>query len=66
MWNQLSSYIKRSAELGEFRKNRRTFNLINLRASCKCNLCVSYGFYYFLDLFIYLFIFYFFLRVFSF
>ena len=63
MWNQLSSYIKRSAELGEFRKNRRTFNLINLRASCKCNLCICYGFYYYLDLFMYFFIFYFFLWV---
>ena len=41
LWNQLSSYIKRSTELSEYRKHLRSFNLTILRASCKCNFCIS-------------------------
>ena len=44
LWNQLPSYIKRSTELSEYRKHLRSFNLTILRASCKCNFCISYGF----------------------
>ena len=44
LWNQLLSYIKRSTELSEYRKHLRSFNLTILRASCKCNFCISYGF----------------------
>ena len=44
LWNQLSSYIKRSTELSEYRKHLRSFNLTILRASCKCNFCISQGF----------------------
>ena len=41
MWTQLPSYIKRSTELSEYRKHLRSFNLTILRASCKCNFCIS-------------------------
>ena len=41
LWNQLSSYIKRSNELSEYRKHLRSFNLTILRASGKC---ISLGF----------------------
>ena len=34
LWNQLSSYIKRSTELSEYRKHLRSFNLTILRTSC--------------------------------
>ena len=40
-WIQLPPYIKRSTELSEYRKHLRSFNLIILRASCKCNFCTS-------------------------
>ena len=41
LWSQLSSYIKRSTELSEYRKHLRSFNLTILRASCKCPFCIS-------------------------
>ena len=41
MWNQLPSYIKGSTDLSEFRKLLKSFNLSVLRASCKCNYCIS-------------------------
>ena len=41
LWNQLPSYIKRSTEFSEYRKHLRSFNLTILRASCKCNFCIS-------------------------
>ena len=41
LWNQLLSYVKRSTELSECRKHLRSFNLTILRASCKCNFCIS-------------------------
>ena len=61
LWNQLPSYIKRSTVLSEFLKHLISFDLINLRVSCKCSLCMSLGFYSILDVFIY----FFFLRVFN-
>ena len=44
MWNQLPSYIKGSTDLSEFHKLLKSFNLSVLRASRKCNYCISYGF----------------------
>ena len=44
LWNQLPSYIKRPTELSKYRKLLRSFNLTILRASCKCNFCISQGF----------------------
>ena len=57
---QLPSYIKRSTVLSEFLKHLISFDLINLRASCKCSFCMSLGFYFILDVF-----FFFYLRVFN-
>ena len=51
LWNQLPSYIKKWAELNEFHKNLRPFNIINLRDSCKCNFC-NFCFYDILELFL--------------
>ena len=51
LWNQLPSYIKKWAELIEFHKNLRPFNIINLRDSCKCNFC-KFCFYDILELFL--------------
>ena len=50
LWNQPPSYINKWAELREFHKNLRPFNIINLRDSCKCNFC-NFCFYDILDLF---------------
>ena len=44
LWNQLPSYIKRSIELSVYRNHLRSFSLTILRASCKCNFCISQGF----------------------
>ena len=41
LWNQLPSYIKRSTELSVYRNHLRSFSLTILRASCKCNFCIS-------------------------
>ena len=41
MWNQLPSYIKGSTDLSEFHKLLKSFNLSVLRASRKCNYCIS-------------------------
>ena len=49
LWNQLPSYIKKWAELNEFHKNLRPFNIINSRDSCKCNFC-NFCFYDILEL----------------
>ena len=61
LWNQLPSYIKRSTALSEFLKQLISFDLINLRVSCKCSFCMSLGFYSILDVFIY----FFYLKVFN-
>ena len=51
LWSQLPSYIKKWAELNEFHKNLRPFNIVNLRDSCKCNFC-NFCFYDILELFL--------------